>query len=260
MKTTHDIINDSGYPLQIHLENLIASTTNRHNWGVLVKEHRWVNAESNDEGFIDLVLESTTSFVKLVVECKRVTGNWTFLLPNLNPSPTSKTRMLYAQYAPFSFMWKELKIAPESDQSAFCVMEVDGKKDSRTLEKLSGGVLLSLECLAQEEMNLRKGVPRHQLTRPGDDEYYIPVIVTTAKLQKCLFDPNSVNTEDGKIPTGSEIAAVKFIRFRKNLATTLQYEKPYIIDLQESNLENDRTVFVVQAKHFVDFLALVPGR
>lgn len=36
----------------------------------------------------------------------------------------------------------------------FCVPEVSGQNDARTLEDLSGGLLLSIEALAEEELRL----------------------------------------------------------------------------------------------------------
>jgi hypothetical protein len=262
MKTTQDIINDSGYPLQLHLESQIEATRNRHKWQVLAREHRWVNSESLDEGFIDLVLESTSAFVKLVVECKRVSGSWTFLLPDMNPSDTSKTRILHTDSKLHQLTWEERNIEPRSYHSAFCVMEVDGKKDSRTLEKLSGEVLLSLEYLALEDRKLHQvRLSTSKQVDPYEPElFYLPIVVTTAKLQTCIFDPNSVSINDGKIPSTSRIEEIKFIRFRKNLATTTDkrwFTEPEVYDLSASNQENDRTVFVVQAKHFVDFLILI---
>jgi hypothetical protein len=43
MKSSQDIVNNSGYPLQIRLEKWIEETWQQHKWRVLVKEHRWVN-------------------------------------------------------------------------------------------------------------------------------------------------------------------------------------------------------------------------
>jgi hypothetical protein len=69
MKSPEEIVNESGYPLQIRLEKWIEDTWREHKWKVLVSEHRWVNSETKDEGFIDLVLEKGEN-QKLVIECK----------------------------------------------------------------------------------------------------------------------------------------------------------------------------------------------
>lgn len=250
MKTIQDIINDSGYPLQLLIEDEIKKTLEQHYWRVLVREHRWVNSESHEEGFIDLILENTRYKVRLVVECKRIIGSWNFLVPTVNPVPVRRVRLLHAHYDSHSFTWEELPTIPESCESAYCVMTVNGNKDNRTLEKLSGGLLLSLEYLALEEINLK---PKPQYA--WGDMFYLPVIVTTANLQRSLFTPSDVNINDGKI-ISSSLEDVQFIRFRKNLATSREYNKETVTNIREANQENDRTVFVVQAKDFINYLTL----
>ena len=196
-KSIQEIINESGYPLQIKLENIINSSTQEHNWRVLAREHRWVNAATGEEGFIDLILDNRTYSVKLVLECKRVIGSWTFLIPNSSQYLARKYRLYKVSYASSEFSWKEIDAVPESHESAFCVMEVEGKRDSRTLEKISGELLLSLEHLAYEELNLyqemNKGPDSQSQQRPDKEPtYYLPIIVTTANLQTSIFDPVNV--------------------------------------------------------------------
>ena len=50
MKTAQDVVNNSGYPLQLRLEEWIEETRQNHKWQVLVREHRWVNTETKDRG------------------------------------------------------------------------------------------------------------------------------------------------------------------------------------------------------------------
>ena len=98
MKSLEEIVNDSGYPLQIRLEEWIKDTYREHRWKVLASEHRWVNGETKDEGFIDLVLESKAADKKLVVECKRIIGNWVFLLPKVQFAEKSTAKALFMHY------------------------------------------------------------------------------------------------------------------------------------------------------------------
>jgi hypothetical protein len=257
MKTAQDLINDSGYPLQIRLEKWIKETQEQHQWRVSVKEHRWVNSETKEDGYIDLVLEHSRINLKLVVECKRIAGSWTFLLPTMNPNNELKVRILHADYKTFKYTWNEFGLSPETYEAAYCVMEVEGKKDSRTLEKLTSELLLSLECLAVEETDLIKSLQGKQNTTfvsfSQQAMFYLPIIVTTATLQKLIFDPSNVDVKSGKI-SSSQTCPVEFMRFRKNLATKLKYEKPLLYTLRDLNRENDRTVFVVQAESFINFL------
>ena len=46
-------VNNSGFPLQLAIANLVKST---HSWNVLYEEHNWV--QDNNNGFIDLVIEN----------------------------------------------------------------------------------------------------------------------------------------------------------------------------------------------------------
>ena len=54
MKTSEDIVNESGYPLQLRIERWIEETGQQHRWWVAAREHRWVNSETGDEGYIDV--------------------------------------------------------------------------------------------------------------------------------------------------------------------------------------------------------------
>jgi hypothetical protein len=260
VKTTEDIINDSGYPLQIRLEKWINETKEHHQWRVLVIEHRWINGETKEDGFIDLILEHNDKFLKLVVECKRITGSWTFLLPTMTPNNEHRVRILHTHYDTFKYTWDEVNLSPESNEAAYCVMEVKGGKDSRTLEKLTGELLLSLEYLALEETDLIKSLQERQNTPnvsyQQQDMYYLPIIVTTATLQKMIFDPLNIDLKSGAI-SDSHISPIQFIRFWKNLATNIKYERPPSYTLRDLNRENDRTVFVIQAENFINFLSSI---
>ncbi len=251
-----EAVNNSGYPLQMHLKELINRSNARHRWRVLAEEHRWTNTTTNEEGFIDLILTRDGSDLKLIVECKRIIGNWTFLLSTEKVGKQGTVKTLMSNIDTENLLWKKLNIDPYSYQSSYCVLDIAGKKDSRTLEKLSGELLLSLEELAKEEFEIRKGQTNNASLYPYNNTiFYLPVIVTTANLSTITFDPiNDVDIKNGKIKS-SEISPVSFIRFHKNLATDLDYSKPKMADIRKSNQENDRTVLVVHSENFVDFLA-----
>ena len=210
-KMPQDIINESGYPLQIHLENQINSTHDKHHWSVLVHEHRWIHPNTEEESFVDLILQHDSLTLRLVIECKRINGTWTFLLPDRRYDEVLRARTLISHHeqSAFPIMWGEYLFNPESCESAFCVMETGGRKDSRTLEDLSDLLLLSVESIALQERSLRWKLPQGWTTR-----LYLPLVVTTAKLQKAIFLPSDVSVEDGEI-SRREIGEVKMIRFRK---------------------------------------------
>lgn len=260
MKPIQDIVNDSGYPLQLYFEEIIRDTQAKHKWRVSAKEHRWVNQETHEDGYIDLVLEHQNLNIRLVVECKRLAGSWTFLLPNNREDYTvSRIRTLQVNRNTKQIYWHKSDILPETYESAYCVPEIDGKKDSRTIEKISGELLLSLESLASEELRIwrqtQKGISDNTSIPVM---FYIPVIVTTSKIHALKFNPKDVDVANGKITSESLPVDLKYIRFCKNLATNLGYSRPADIhNLKDANGDNDRTVFIVQSPDFVDFLTLL---
>ena len=68
-----DVVNRSGYPLQIALAEAVRSDYETHYWKVLYEEHAWRSSEG--EGFIDLVLEQDNLQAVLVIECGSKTRN-----------------------------------------------------------------------------------------------------------------------------------------------------------------------------------------
>jgi len=75
-----DIVNESGFPLQIGVANLVK--TNNPGWVVLYAEHAWQNPNDQSSGFFDLALQNPYGSGVLVVECKRVQHtDWIFLQP-----------------------------------------------------------------------------------------------------------------------------------------------------------------------------------
>jgi hypothetical protein len=87
-----------------------------------------------------------------------------------------------------------------------------------------------------------------------DLKIYFTVIVTTAQLQICRFDPASISLADGTI-SDAEFEIVPFVRFRKQLNPI--YEIPAIyattgsIDVARAK---ENTVFVVNSECFSNFL------
>jgi hypothetical protein len=159
---------------------------------------------------------------------------------------------LVANHNTAKFTWEKLYLDPVSQESLFCIFETGGKKDSRTLEKLSGELLLSLEYTAKEENRLLQSVISN-LNLQNVTMTYIPVIVTTANLQGMKFEHPDIEIANGKI-TKSETEPIKYIRFRKNLASSIRYDNTEVTRLRDLNKLNDRTVFVVQAESFIEFL------
>jgi len=216
-----------------------------------------VNAETGEEKYIDLLLEREGLPIRIIVECKRISGNWYFLMPANPLITTLNTKLLSVDHRDYQYSWKEKNLFPESQEAKYCVMETEGKRDNRMLEKIAGETLLSLEYFAREDTEVMKSV-MERLGLSNSIMFYLPVIVTTAKLNDITFNCSEIDIETGNI-SDSDSKPIKFIRFRKNLSTGIEYKfaNSSITSIDQLRSQYDRTVFVVQAKSFIEFLSLI---
>lgn len=254
MDKSQDTVNQSGYPLQIHLQDLIEKTKIDHNWSVELSEHRWINNRSNEDGYIDLVLKNSSIHIKLVIECKRIIGKWNFIISSENPFPTNDSKALSINYKTFKYSWVKFVCGPGSYEASFCVMEKeDGNKDSRTLEKIANDLLLSLEYFAIEETESLRLL--YQDNPPYENnKFYIPIIITTAELNAFKFDPQKFDLKTGQV-IDSKSEVVPYIRFKKNLSSHIEFDNTNkYFTLRDLNQEHDRFVFVVHAENIIEFL------
>jgi hypothetical protein len=244
-----DLVNSSGYPLQIGIEELVKQTSRIHQWLVVGREHFWRNTELKQEGFIDLILSKNN--LRMLVECKRVLDkDWIFLVTDIKEYQRYKAKLLRSLVKSVDsyYEWVDIDCGPRSLESQFCIM--GREKDRPSLEKLSSDLLLAMDSLAIEESAIRLSNPIADPIQTA----YIPVIITTADLQICSFHPSEVNLDDGKVSTASNFTKLDYIRFRKGLSTANFNNLQTVRDLKESNKQNERTVFVVKASKLVDFL------
>jgi hypothetical protein len=72
--------------------------------------------------------------------------------------------------------------------------------------------------------------------------FYLPIIVTIANLQTMILNQSNFDLKSGKITESITPIPVENIRFRKNIATNIKYEKSILYSLEDLNRENDRTV------------------
>jgi hypothetical protein len=76
-----EITNHSGFLFQMAIENLIRSELKNEGFHVIASEHPWIDPRTNEEGFIDPIVEA--GFAKFIIECKRPKGGrWFFLVPD----------------------------------------------------------------------------------------------------------------------------------------------------------------------------------
>lgn len=244
-------VNSSGFPLQIGIGNLVDNTTARHGWRTLYTEHSWKHPDSEDSGFIDLVLANQYGTQFFSVECKRVKDtSWIFL----NEGDEVKNRR-HSKAFVFNksgdktkrFEWLDLALEPSTPESQFCVIPGSDQRSKSLIERSAAELICSTESLAFENKSL-------SLDDREELHIYFNLIVTTAKLQICSFNPSDISIEDGtlKDPCFEE---VPYVRFRKQLSPT--YNLPEVFKVsgnQDRARAKENTVFVVNSQHLVEFL------
>ncbi|MEW6532051.1 MAG: hypothetical protein AB1473_14535 [Thermodesulfobacteriota bacterium] len=238
------MVNSSGFPLQIAIKHLVETSSGNQKWTVMTEEHPWTNQISGESGFIDLILLHEWRTQVLVIECKRVRDSqWIFLVPSSNPTEFTYAKS-WTTYSPKWLGWLDWHLGPASFGSSFCVVPGQDGKAKPMLERTASSLVEATEAFAMEEYYL--GVPGE-----GHLRTYFSVIVTTADLKTCRFDPNQIDVASGEIAK-CEFEDVSLIRFRKSLIA--RNEETSSKDIAEILREKERTVFVVNSACFLDFL------
>lgn len=246
-----EVVNRSGFPLQIGLKHLINQTRGTHGWQVIFSEHSWRNPTDGCSGFIDLVLEDRFRTSVLIIESKRVLEtSWLFFVEDqkqLRRRHAKSWLLHYANGKHTYFGLKELTLEPTTPQSQYCVIDGQDPKSRPMLERVGADVVSSIEGYANEEKLLLQR-DREAL------RMYFGVIVTTAKLKVCTFNPADISIEDGKIQNPS-FAEVPYLRFRKQLASHYEVPEHYVVGVhREISRAKENTVFVVNAEALPQFL------
>jgi len=244
-----NLVNASGFLFQLRVEQEIKAMEafRSGNLELIAREHRWVDPVDGTEGFIDVILKSGIGH--MVVECKRVTdATWVFLIPD-GRDGMLRARLLWTSLTQDGAKiaeWHDFSLTPPSPEATFCIVRGQGERDTPMLERVSSLLLRSLESLANEEINRQAQTTRQQLS------IYYPIIITNATLQVCRFNASSVDTSTGRLDDAA-FEEVPFVRFRKNLSSTLT-SRGSQFTLQTVNLENERTVFVINAGHLTTIM------
>lgn len=238
------LVNASGFAFQIAVEHQLRSTLKTCK---ITLEYPWHDETLGREGFIDLLLEQ--GGVTWVIECKRPKdGEWVFLVPN-DRVETPDLCCLWIAGAPNAKVmagWDVVNLLPQSYQSMFCVVHGTGEGDRSLLERLGSQLILSASCLANEQLRALKARPKEFIG------VYIPVIVTTASLHVCRFDPSAVSLADGQLSNG-KFEEVPFVRFRKSLAAISAISAPPPPLFLGIGMETEPTVLVINAQHLSFF-------
>ena len=243
------LVNSSGFPLQLRIQHEIEKTKNMHGWEVCSIEHPWQNMEAGTQGYVDLVLLDRYGTQFLVLECKRVRdAKWVFLIPS-NESKQRKHAKAWVsdiQNEKRRLGWFDLTLSPSSPEAGFCVIRGQDKDSKPMMERIASDLIDATESIALEAIRYEKP------EEPTFLKICSPVIVTTAEIVVCRFDPSDISMENGEI-CNSQFETVPLVRFRKSLTTRLPSDlNPN--NLADANRAKERTVFIVNASKFVNVL------
>lgn len=244
------VINGSGFPLQIAIQNLVEQGST--DWRVRHSEHAWNNQLDGMTGFIDIVLQHTKTNDSLVLECKRVQNSaWLFLSHKGTFQTRSHCKVWATKFEesgrPF-FGWTDVSIPLDTPEAQFCCLRGQSSNDKNTfLERVAGELVSSTEALAKEERDYRDD-------KSESCRLYINVIVTTAKLYFAEFNKDSLGLEDRTLKE-AKFHRVPYLRVRKQFSmrpatlTPDDWRRHDDIDRRREN-----TVFVVEASSLLEFL------
>jgi hypothetical protein len=240
-----EIVNKSGFPLQIALAHQFTDAASR--WKVLYEEHRWTIDE--EEGFLDLAIEHKNKQFLINIECKRPGGGeWFFLLTPEEPKQTRAASVLFS--GPFG--WQFVPIDPPSFETCFCVVNGVDPKSRPMLERLAAALVRSTYALSNQE---KKTLDLNNYAYPAL-RIYINAIVTTAPLMVCKVDPGRIDLSRGEINDSTKFEEVPYLRFRKQVGAPRVNIQPLSSDpekLKEHSREGESTIFVINSCHFREF-------
>ena len=253
-------INDSGFPLQIGLKQLVRG--NQKTWTVILTEHQWIDPLKGEEKFIDLVLRQGADDypVRLVIECKRSreTG-WIFLRePGLSPGH-DRPRSVRSRVVSISETWDragwwDIPFNPGFPKVSYCVIRKNRQRTDELLERTAAELVRATEALACQETSLfRRSGPSLPTIWSDFRRVYVPVIVTTAKLLVCNAVYENLNLETGDVPAANA-AEEPIVTFTKSLVS-INADQSTDSRIEQFSQQSERSVLIVQATDFLDFLS-----
>ena len=240
------LLNGAGFVFQLAVEAQIADNRRTFQCNDLIREHPWFHKQLQNSGFIDLVV--TKGVGRFVVECKRSkNARWVFLDTAPGGSRTSAAQVYWhcrLSESKVAGGWDDVGIFPECPESQFCCIR--GAEDNKQvlLDRICSDLVAATEALSAEELEF-------DASDFGQHYVYMPVLVTNAELVVGNFDPSTVNLGSGEVEDAS-FEVVGAVRYRK--ALTAVSATASVSSLVESNARNERTVFIVNATHLIDWL------
>ena len=230
----------SGFPFQTAVAHVVR---NSKSWSVYKSEYPWVDPSGKDE-FLDLVIKKGDWYAG--VECKKTEKETLNFLRPLGHKPTGEVEVVRClrRRSNFRLYCEDMAFWPKSFDTEFCVVTTRAAGGTqRLLERDARLVVLATNAFALYE---EQQVQWRREKSESSDQIYISIIVTNAPINSVRYKPSDVSLESGQFVKDPELATnVPWIRFRKAFTSTGGPD------------EGDRTVFVVHADDFGEFLELI---
>lgn len=239
-------LQSSGFPFQTAVANVIRAVPG---WSVYASEYPW-RTSTGDNQFLDIIATNNSLF--LTIECKKTRKEiLTFLRPlgHLHTGLVEDFRCLRAEQTRDSWRRIELfceewALHPRSTCSEFCVVSTsDSGRDQRLLERDAGVVVRAADAFGFDFQ--KRFRPDHDPS-PSAACLVVPVIVTNAPIYTARYNPSEVSLESGEfVGPPKEVDSTPCVRFRKAFMSDVGPDL------------GDRSVFVVNAAAFAEFLDLI---
>lgn len=241
-------LRSSGFPFQTAIAHVIRAKA-AEGWSVHASEYAWRTPDGTTQ-FLDLVATNRRLF--LAIECKKTSKDiFTFLRPvgHGHTGDHEDFRCLRAEQVRDSTKRLELyceewALLPRTRASEFCVVSTSKTGgDQRLLERDAGLLVRANDAFADD---FRAGFEPDLDAPPSAIHLFIPVIVTNAAIYTTRYQPTEVSLTSGEFSRPpKEIEAAPCVRFRKSFTSETRFDL------------GDRSVFVVQAGAFAEFLDLL---
>lgn len=168
-------------------------------------------------------------------------------------------------------LYLEVPVADEARETRGDYKSVkDGSKKTKTandsISSAAHQVALATQAIFLEEASNNlpdipiKGAARRRVEK----QVFMPVIVTTAQLHLCEFDPTDISPSEGVIPYEKvKITEKPYLIFKYPLPVHLQMDKGHLLFLSSQNKVDflvRMSIFVVNSNHFDEFLNFLVQR
>jgi hypothetical protein len=243
-------LNDSGYPLQLAVQAIVADWRRRLPWSLNSAEHSWHHQRTGISGYVDLILQSGNAL--MLIECKRVRhAAWLFVHSQGTRNFQRQAKMWVSGSLGTElrhFGWEDAIAEPPTPEANFC--SIRGQTSAERiplLEKTAAELALATEAFAVEHWPMKP--PTGPYVR-----FYCATIVTTATLYMSNFDIADVGIAEGTL-TNATFTEVPFLRFRKQVIPPPGADSNLMLSAEPVSAHSkENTVFVVNATHLAHFL------